>query len=212
LKPLTRITDLLKTVRRHIAAAHRQNSNWRGVMDSLRPHTAAIWQNLPDAEKRSFMQHLSRYWNVARHRMPPECAEIVEEMQTAGQLQILKGRLKNIAVVGDRRFDIQFSKDGVEKSLAADAVINCIGSESNFRRIESTLVKNLFAKNLINTDRLKMGLDAAPDGRTIDKNGAISTRIFTIGTALKGVFGESTAMPEIRAQANKLAFSLLNGG
>ncbi|MCY7345784.1 MAG: FAD/NAD(P)-binding protein [Pyrinomonadaceae bacterium] len=212
LKPLTRITDLLKTVRRHIAAANRQNSNWRGVMDSLRPHTAAIWQNLPEAEKRSFMQHLSRYWNVARHRMPPKCAEIVAEMQTAGQLQILKGRLKNIAVGDDRRFDVRFSRDGVENTLAADAVINCIGSESNFRRIESTLVKNLFAKNLINTDRLKMGLDAAPDGRTIDKSGAISDRIFTIGTALKGVLWESTAMPEIRAQANKLAFSLLDGG
>lgn len=212
LEPLTRITDLLKTVRRHIVAAHRQNSDWRGVIDSLRPHTATLWQNLPVAEKRYFMQHLSRYWNVARHRMPPECAEIIKEMQTAGQLQILKGRLKNIAVGDARRFDVVFSRDGAENALSADAIINCIGSESNFRRVESTLVKNLLAKDLINTDRLKMGLDAAPDGRTIDKNGAISTKIFTIGTALKGVLWESTAMPEIRAQANKLASSLLNGG
>ena len=57
-----------------------------------------------------------------------------------------------------------------------------------------------------------MGIDAAPDGRTIDKNGIVSDKILTVGTALKGVLWESTAMPEIRAQANRLALSLLNGG
>jgi len=56
-----------------------------------------------------------------------------------------------------------------------------------------------------------MGIDAAPGGRTIDKNGAVSDVILTAGTALKGVLWESTAMPEIRAQTHKLALSLLNG-
>ncbi|MCA1640132.1 MAG: FAD/NAD(P)-binding protein, partial [Acidobacteria bacterium] len=78
LKTKTRITDLLKIVRQHIKKAEKQNSNWRAVIDSLRPHTQAIWLSLPVAEKRYFMQHLSRYWNVARHRMPPECAKILD--------------------------------------------------------------------------------------------------------------------------------------
>jgi len=54
-------------------------------------------------------------------------------------------------------------------------------------------------------------LETAPDGRTINKNGAVSDVILTVGTALKGILWESTAMPEIRAQANRLALSLLNG-
>jgi uncharacterized NAD(P)/FAD-binding protein YdhS len=78
---MTRITDLLKAVRRHIKIAEAQNGNWRGVIDSLRPHTQEIWRNLPDAEKRYFMQHLSRYWNVARHRMPPECAKVLDKLK-----------------------------------------------------------------------------------------------------------------------------------
>ncbi len=57
-----------------------------------------------------------------------------------------------------------------------------------------------------------MGIDATPDGKTIDCDGVISDKILTAGTALKGILWESTAMPEIRAQANKLALSLLNGG
>jgi uncharacterized NAD(P)/FAD-binding protein YdhS len=212
LKSQTRITDLLKTVRRHIEKAEADSSNWRAVIDSLRPQTQEIWRALPEPEKRYFKQHLSRYWNVARHRIPPECAAILDEMQEKNQLQIMKGRLRNIEAETDGKFEITLSADGVEKHVTADAVINCIGSESNFNRIESALVKNLIGKGLIKTDSLKMGIDAAPDGRTIDKNGVISDKILTAGTALKGVLWESTAMPEIRAQANKLALSLLNGG
>jgi uncharacterized NAD(P)/FAD-binding protein YdhS len=210
LKSQTRITDLLKIVRRHIEKAEKQNSDWRAVIDSLRPHTQAIWLNLPLAEKRYFMQHLSRYWNVARHRMPPECAEILDELQEVNQLQILKGRLKNIETNG--KFNVIFTNDGEEKNLSVDAIVNCIGSEGDFTKVDFPLVKNLVERGLIKTDVLKLGIDATPDGKTIDKSGTVSDKIFTIGPALRGVLWESTAMPEIRAQTNKLALSLLNGG
>jgi len=212
LKSQTKITDLLKTARRHIATAEADGSNWRAVIDSLRPQTPDIWRNLPEPEKRYFTQHLSRYWNVARHRIPPECAAILDEMQATNQLQIGKGRLRNIEADETGKFEITFFAEGVETHISAEAVSNCIGSQGNFVRIESTLVRNLVAKGLIKTDSLKMRIDAAPDGRTIDKSGAVSDVIITVGIALKGVLWESTAMPEIRAQANKLALSLLNGG
>jgi uncharacterized NAD(P)/FAD-binding protein YdhS len=209
LKSQKRITDLLKIVRRHIEAAEADSSDWRAVIDSLRPQTQEIWQILPEPEKRYFMQHLSRYWNVARHRIPPECAAILDEMQRANQLQILKGRLRNIETNADGKFNIAFSANGVETNVSADALINCIGSQSNFKRLDAPLVKNLLGKGLIKTDSLKMGIDAAPDGRTIDKNGVTSDVIYTIGVALKGVLWESTAMPEIRAQAKQLAVRLI---
>jgi uncharacterized NAD(P)/FAD-binding protein YdhS len=154
------------------------------------------------------MQHLSRYWNVARHRMPPECEKVLHVLIGEGKLEILKGRLKNIETV-DEKFNIKFSQIDDIKDVSVDAIINCIGSESNFARVEFPLVKNLVAKGLIKTDELNLGINALPDGRTLDEFGSVSEKIFTIGTALKGVLWESTAMPEIRAQANKLAQSLL---
>jgi len=120
--------------------------------------------------------------------------------------------LRNIEANGNGKFEITFSADGVDNRFSADAVINCIGSESNYSRIESPLVVNLLGKGLIAADSLKMGIDAAPDGGTIDVNGAVSDVILTVGTALKGVLWETTAMPEIRAQTRKLALSLLDGG
>ena len=158
------------------------------------------------------MQHLSRYWNVARHRIPPECAAILDEMRATNQLQIGKGRLRNIETNENGKFEITFSTNGADHHFSANAVVNCIGSQSNFNHIESPLVKNLLGRGLIKTDSLKMGIDAAPDGRTIDVNGATSDLIATIGTALKGILWESTALPEIRVQARKLALSLLSNG
>jgi uncharacterized NAD(P)/FAD-binding protein YdhS len=54
-----------------------------------------------------------------------------------------------------------------------------------------------------------MGIDATPDGRVIDKNDAPSEVVRTLGTALKGILWESTAIPEIRVQARDLALKLL---
>ena len=209
LKSRTRITDLLKIVRRHIEEAEREGGDWRGVIDSLRPHTQALWTNLPLAEKRYFMQHLSRYWNAARHRMPIEAARVLDKMQAENRLRIMKGRLQNIETNGGGKFTISYSINGKPFELAADAVVNCIGSESRFDRLDHALVRNLIAKKIIKPDALDLGIDATPDGETIDGAGAVSETILTVGTALKGILWESTAMPEIRTQAKQLAEKLL---
>ena len=54
-----------------------------------------------------------------------------------------------------------------------------------------------------------MGLDASADGEIIGADGDPSGVIHTLGTALKGILWESTAIPEIRLQAHKLSLKLL---
>lgn len=202
LKDKTSVYELFKTVRKHAANAEAQKSNWRGVIDSLRPSTQEIWLNLPDQEKRRFMRHLRRIWDVSRHRMPNECSEILRQMQDSGQLQILKGRIKRIEPLENGGFDVFYQNNNSKNFVKADAVINCTGSESNFNKINTPLVKNLLSKNYIQTDKLSLGIEAC-------RNGKISDTLYTIGTALKGVLWESTAMPEIRTQAHQLALQLL---
>ena len=208
LKPISRITDMLKLVRRHIEKAESNGSNWRAVIDSLRPATQELWLGLPLAEKRYFMQHLSRYWNVARHRMPAEVGAILDEMQTDGRLEILKGRLEDIMHNGSR-FDIRYTSLGAEHRVSADALVNCIGSQSNFSKIESQFVVNLINRRHIRNDDLSLGIAAAADGRVINRHNEPSEGVFTLGTALKGILLESTAIPEIRTQARDLALKLL---
>lgn len=205
--PLTKITEILKTVRRHIKEAAAEGTDWRAVIDSLRPVTQQVWRNLPLSEKRYFMQHLSRYWNVARHRMPGQAAAILDRMKAEGRLEILKGRLQTIEA--EAGFRVEYRTGGEVRELKADAIINCIGSESNFRKLNSALVSNLYDRGYIRSDDLSFGIDALPNGSVVGKNGEESGVIFTLGTALKGTLWETTAIPEIRAQAKALAEHLI---
>ncbi|HEX8636717.1 MAG TPA: hypothetical protein VF692_01545, partial [Pyrinomonadaceae bacterium] len=99
---------------------------------------------------------------------------------------------------------------GSEKSFSADAIINCIGAESNFGKIDFPLVKSLIERGEIVPDELALGLAATPDGKIISRENKTSGVLRTLGTALRGVLWESTAMPEIRAQARALSLSLLD--
>lgn len=85
--------------------------------------------------------------------MPPEAARILDEMQSGNRLEILKGRLQNIDASGSEKFTIYYSSNGSQTNLSADALINCIGSESKFDRLESALVKNLTVKKSSKTTR-----------------------------------------------------------
>jgi uncharacterized NAD(P)/FAD-binding protein YdhS len=208
IKGAKRITDIFKRVRHHIQLAESDSSDWRAVVDSLRPHTQEIWQGLPDAEKRYFLQHLSRHWNAARHRMPPQASKILDELRAEGKLDLLSGRLRHISIDDAGRFLVNYAAKGEQSYLAVDVLINCIGSESNFSRINSELIQNLLTSGTIRCDSIKQGLDAAPDGRLIDGSGQPSELIRAIGTALKGTLWETTAIPEIRAQARDLAARL----
>lgn len=207
LKPMRRITEILKAVRRHIEKAEADGSNWRAVIDSLRHDTQQIWCDLPLAEKRYFKQHLSRYWNVARHRMPPEAADVLDVMQQTGALEILAGRLTDIRY--DDKFAITFSTPSETRTVEADALVNCIGSETNFAKLKTPFVMSLISRGHIRNDELAMGIDATPDGRVIDKTNKPSSTVHTLGTALKGTLWETTAIPEIRVQARNLALKLL---
>ena len=202
----TRITDVFKTVRKHTENA-KDGSNWRAVIDSLRPATQKLWLDLPLAEKKYFKQHLSRYWNIARHRVPPEANAILRQMQADGRLEILAGRLRDIR--HDDRFSVIYSNLGVEYVQSADVLVNCIGSETNFSRIDSEFVRNLIARRHIRNDELDLGIMASPDGRVFGKNDEYSDIVWTLGTALKGTLWETTAIPEIRTQARELALKLL---
>lgn len=195
------VAEMLRVVRQHLRQAEAQGSNWRAVIDALRPSTQSLWQQLPLAEKQRFMRHLRRLWDVSRHRMPPECAAALDAMHTSGQLHSLHGRVTAIDMAGSE-LSVSYRSRGQAHSLQVDAIINCMGSESNYTRLPSRLVQNLLARQFIQTDALAQGLEAAQDG-------TLGPRLYTLGTALKGVLWESTAMPEIRAQAHQLAAKLL---
>jgi uncharacterized NAD(P)/FAD-binding protein YdhS len=67
----------------------------------------------------------------------------------------------------------------------------------------------MLSHGLITKDPLSLGFNATGDGRIIDKSGKVIDNLLTIGSGLRGILWESTAIPEIRVQAHEMANKLL---
>jgi len=92
--------------------------------------------------------------------------------------------------------------------LRVSRIINCTGHETDARKIELPLAKSLLENELVRVDQSFLCLDVTDDGAVIDGKGRPSKSLFAIGSARKVLLWESTAVPEIRVQAQKLAEQL----
>jgi uncharacterized NAD(P)/FAD-binding protein YdhS len=200
------VRGLLRLVREQIELASQTDVNWRSVIDSLRPVTQEIWQGLPNAERKRFLRHLRSHWEVHRHRIAPEIGDVLADMKAEGRVQTYAGRMiryserEGVATVSYRE-----RASRRKRTIKANRVVNCTGSETDCRRIDDSLLRSLFAQGLARPDPLFLGLDADEHGGLIDYNGRASYSLFAIGPMRKGLLWETTAVPEIRVQAGELA-------
>ena len=210
LKGLTDISTVFHIVRKHLRIANEKGLDPRSVIDSLRPHTKSIWMALHSEEKKRFLRHVFRYWEIIRSRIPPASDEIINKLKSSGQLQVLTGRLTDIIPAKDR-MEIKFIERETtdEKSISAEIVINCIGPCQDYEQIDQPLIKNLLKKKLIHCDPVHLGINALPDCSVIRDDGTPSEILYTIGLPLKGIVWESLAAPEIRVEAEELSKLLL---
>jgi uncharacterized NAD(P)/FAD-binding protein YdhS len=67
----------------------------------------------------------------------------------------------------------------------------------------------MLASGMIAKDPLSLGFNATGKGEIINKKGEVVPNLFTIGSGLRGILWESTAIPEIRVQAHEMANKVL---
>ncbi len=202
---------LLRLVRRQIHLAQTPGSDWRAVIDSLRPLTQKIWKLLPTIEKRRFLRHVRPYWELHRHRVAPEIGSLLAYQLINKNIQIHAGRVTDYHE-SDRAVEIIYHDraSGGEVRLRVDRVINCTGPETDCRKFDSPLLRNLREQGLIRPDELYLGLDTDDDGSLIDAQGHPSKSLYTVGPTRKGQLWETTAVPEIRDQVATLSELLIN--
>jgi len=208
LKGIKTTLELFNVVHKHIKLAAAKHIDYKAVTDAIRPYTQEIWSNLPEKEKLQFLRHLRHYWGVARHRMPSESANYIYELINFGKVQLLKGRIKDIRIEGKHLVVATETRKGEIENHQADYVINCTGPQSDYGKIDNTLIKNLVNKGLIVPDDIKYGINADKNGAVIGKDNIPSNKLFTVGPPMKGILWECVAIPEIKMQTNKLAIEL----
>lgn len=199
----------LRVLRAEIRRAATVGTDWRAVIDSLRPFTQEFWQGLSRPERGRFLRHLRALWEPHRHRAAPEALAVKDELERDGRLVCHRGRIERIAETeGGSALEITFQPrggGGQRKTLRVSYVVNCTGPECNYHRLGDPLIASLFARGLARPDDLMLGLDVAHGGEVRDVQGAVQGRIFTLGSPQKGRLLETTAVPELRVQAHDLA-------
>lgn len=215
--PTGRLTadGLAALVRDQVAAAAAQGVDWRAVVDGLRAPTQDLWSRLDLTERTRFLATYAREWDVHRHRMAPEVAQALAGFEAEGRLVRLTGRLSAVADRGERctvrvRHDAGTGSTTTEgEPLVADAVLNCTGPLTDVTRSDDPLLLALRERNLAAPDPLYLGLACTTDGRLVDPGGRTRPELLVVGPGRKGVLWESTAIPEIRAQAAEVARALV---
>ena len=204
------VRDLVRAVRAELRAAAEKGIDWRPVLDALRPRTQEIWDNLPLEEQRRFLSHVRPYWEVHRHRMPPDVAALVDEMFASQRLFTHGGRLISLEEK-DGAVEVRYREKSAPEDtvIRVDRVINCTGPECDYRRMRHPLIASLLGQGLVRPDDLALGLDNDARGALLDAEGNAKGVLYTIGPLRKGTLWETTAVPEIRVQAQELAKTLL---
>ncbi|MEO5613117.1 MAG: FAD/NAD(P)-binding protein, partial [Sphingomicrobium sp.] len=179
---------------------------WRVAVDSLRPHSHALWQSLSVEQQRRFLRHARPWWDVHRHRIAPEVARQVHDLVAQGRLEIVAGRIGAIRDVdggleveirrrgGVQSFD-QLRTNGLSRFAFA---INCTGPLGAIERTADPLLRGLLDDGLVAPDQLGIGLE-------VDQHSRVGERLWALGPLTKGRYWEIVAVPDIRGQAAAVA-------
>ena len=138
-------------------------------------------------------------------------------MQQEGRLVIHAGRLVSAleqpgrAGAGPAGTDVTIRqrRSGLPLVLRVDRIVNAIGPGGDVRKSGEPLLDGLLRSGLASADPFGLGLQSASDGSIVGADGLASTRISTLGSPRRGDLWESTAVPEVRVQAHRLAARLI---
>lgn len=191
---------------RLVREACAETDDWRSVVDGLRHATPRLWQALDTSDQRRFLRHLRSYWDMSRHRMPPQVARRVVELQADQRLEARAGRVLAVSAGRHDRPVLNWTEGPAHdrpRTSHFDLVLQAVGMDTDARATSHGLVRSLQQQGLATPDPLGLGLQVDADGRL-----APTQRIWTLGALCRGRDWESTAIPEIRQQARRIAVQL----
>ncbi|HXQ01278.1 MAG TPA: FAD/NAD(P)-binding protein [Solirubrobacteraceae bacterium] len=207
-EPVT-LATLERLVRAHVAEMQRHDYDWRDAIDGLRPVSSQLWACLAPAERRRFLDERLRTWETRRHRMAPAVATRLHELLDSGRVRRLAGTvLAARANDGAMEVDVASSRSAPAHTLTCARIVVCTGAGTDIRRSTNPLLQALLADGGASPDPLALGLRSTGDGALLNSEGHADERVFTLGALRRGELWETTAVQEIRAQAECLAHTI----
>ena len=198
--------ELVLKLRSLVLSGHASGIEWQRVLDAIRPATPRLWARLAPQERSRFLRHARAFWEVHRHRMAPAIADKVAGLREAGVLRVAAGTLVSANADVDG-IDVTYMPRG--KSSAQEVrvswVVNCTGPGAHNRHETHPFLRPLLHEGTLANDELCLGLLTDESGRALNASGHPYEDLFVAGTLRKATLWESTAVPELRRQAQTVA-------
>lgn len=175
---------------------------WRAAVDSLRPYSQPLWLGLNKKQQERFLRHARPWWDVHRHRIAPEVADIVARAVAEGRLEIVAGRIISSRTT-ENGIEVEYRRRRADKSQSETFAyaFNCTGPLHSVERTKDPLLRSLLDAKEVRADQLGIGLD-------VDDEARAGERLWAIGPLTKGRYWEIVAVPDIREQAAAVADSI----
>ena len=206
------LTDLFTLTKKHIQAVRTYGVSAEPVIDSLRPYSQKIWRSFTESEKRVFMNRIRHLWGVARHRIPLNSYDKLQQMRINSKLHVISGEIRAMEEI-EGHIEVAFinKRKNTIECIGVSRVINCTGPESNIQLLQNSFLTSCLRKGIITQDSLKLGINACPETFHIyNAESKLQESLFTMGSTLRGILWESTAVGELREQAALLAKQLIS--
>ena len=199
-----------RAIRQRVADGLAAGEPWQWSFDRLRHHGQALWRSLGDDERRRFLRHAVRYWDIHRHRIAPQVNDVLAQLQSNGQLDIAAGRLLAIEANdrGGSRVRLRPRHAAQERAIHADWIVNATGVETNIDLRPGELMHALRECGRVLPGRQGIGIASTGAGQVLDAHGRPDPRLWVIGALRIGDLWESIAIPELRVQARQIAEAL----
>jgi len=180
------------------------------VVDGLRPHVQSLWRAMPQRARATFLRHACVWWEVHRHRMPPQSWQILQDAISDGQLTFLRGAFLDVTSGTDRRKypRVRLKGQSALQVMVVERIIDCRGIRRDPALHAGPVVGNLLSSGRARIDPLGIGLDVDEGCAVLRPDGSPSPNILAIGPVSRAAFWEITAIPDIREQAALLASRL----
>ncbi|MEV6494535.1 FAD-dependent oxidoreductase, partial [Actinoplanes sp. NPDC051633] len=203
LKPALDDCASLREVIRVVREAAGEAGDWRAIVDGLRPDLDRLWGALTPAEQGAFLRHLARPWECHRHRMAPAVASRVARLRTQGLLRIRAGGLREVSPAADGGLIAELASG----PLAVGGIVNCAGP-GLLPGAAGSLPAALIADGVARVGPHGLGLDIDRSGRLVGADARTQEGVWVLGPLRRGARWETTAVPEIRDQAHRLALDI----
>jgi uncharacterized NAD(P)/FAD-binding protein YdhS len=206
----TSLTYLARWFRDLVRETEFQGGDWRSVVDGLRPYNQRLWQSWPRREKRQFLRHVRPWWNVHRHRLPPDLHARLVQAVARGQVTLVAAELVGIErTAAGVRATLRPRRTTERQIMDVERVYDCGGVSVDVRSSNNPLIQHLVRTGAAQPDVMHIGLDIDDQCALVSADGQVSQRVRVVGPLTRGRFFEIEAVPDIRVQCQVVAASLL---